>query len=160
MIRNLSPLRRFRQGSSYSSFCVLVRVQRFSNDMYKAVKVSSTRPLVPLMIAGSYWPRVISMITGTNFRRHRRLTICEPDKTKFVSPFILDRRLDERRRPNESFASFLAFRLSPLSPYKWNIRGNRCIERVIIWKKYDSGSTRVQGNKYKSWLALKLNLVG
>ena len=33
---------------------LLVRVQRFRNDLYKAVKGPSTRPMVLSMIAGSY----------------------------------------------------------------------------------------------------------
>ena len=44
---------------------LLVRVQRFRNDLYKAVKGPSTRPIVLSMIAGSYW------------RRRRRFTILE-----------------------------------------------------------------------------------
>ena len=36
---------------------LLVRVQRFRNDLYKAVKGPSTRPIVLSMIAGSYWRR-------------------------------------------------------------------------------------------------------
>ena len=35
---------------------LLVRVQRFRNDLYKAVE-PSTRPLVLSMIVGSYWRR-------------------------------------------------------------------------------------------------------
>ena len=53
---------------------LLVRVQRFRNDLYKAVKGPSTRPIVLSMIAGSYW------------RRRRRFTIFEPDEMKFASP--------------------------------------------------------------------------
>ena len=56
---------------------LLVRVQRFRNDLYKAVKGPSTRPIVLSMIAGSYW------------RRRRRLTIFEPDEMKFFSPLTL-----------------------------------------------------------------------
>ena len=33
---------------------LLVRVQRFRNDLYKTVKEPSTRPIVLSMIAGSY----------------------------------------------------------------------------------------------------------
>ena len=51
---------------------LLVRVQRFRNDLYKAVKGPSTRPIVLSMIAGSYW------------RRRRRFTIFEPDEMKFA----------------------------------------------------------------------------
>ena len=50
---------------------LLVRVQRFRNDLYKAVKGPSTRPIVHSMIAGSYW------------RRRRRFTIFEPDEMKY-----------------------------------------------------------------------------
>ena len=56
---------------------LLVRVQRLRNDMYKAVKGPSTRPIVFSMITGSYW------------RRRRRFTIFEPDEMKFVSPLTL-----------------------------------------------------------------------
>ena len=56
---------------------LLVRVQRFSNDLYKAVKGPSTRPIVLSTIAGSYW------------RRRRRFTIFEPDEMKFASPLTL-----------------------------------------------------------------------
>ena len=58
---------------------LLVRVQRFRNDLYKAVKGPSTRPIVLSMIAGSYW------------RRRRRFTIFEPDEMKFASPLTLRR---------------------------------------------------------------------
>ena len=54
---------------------LLVRVQRFRNDLYKAVKGPSTRPIVLSMIAGSYW------------RRRRRFTIFEPDEMKFRFAF-------------------------------------------------------------------------
>ena len=68
-IRTLSPLRGFRQGNlkSYSPNG-LVRVQRLRNDLYKAVKGPSTRPLVLSIIAGSYW------------LRRRRFTISKPDE--------------------------------------------------------------------------------
>ena len=56
---------------------LLVGVQRFRNDLYKAVKGPSTRPIVLSMIAGSYW------------RRRRRFTILEPDEMKFASPLTL-----------------------------------------------------------------------
>ena len=56
---------------------LLVRVQRFRNDLYKAVKGPSTRPIVLPMIAGSYW------------RRRRLFTIFEPDEMKFASPLTL-----------------------------------------------------------------------
>ena len=46
---------------------LLIRVQRFRNDLYKAVKGPSTRPIV------------LSMIAGSNWRRRRRFTIFEPD---------------------------------------------------------------------------------
>ena len=47
---------------------LLVRVQRFRNDLYKAVKGPSTRPIVLSIIAGSYW------------RRQRRFTIFDPTR--------------------------------------------------------------------------------
>ena len=50
---------------------LLVRVQRSRKRMYKVVEGPSTRPIVPLMINGSYC------------RRRRRLTIFEPDEMKF-----------------------------------------------------------------------------
>ena len=34
---------------------LLVRVERFRNDLYKAIKGPSSRPIVLSMIAGSYW---------------------------------------------------------------------------------------------------------
>ena len=52
---------------------LLVRVQRLRNDLYKAVKGPSTRPIVFSMISGSYC------------RRRRRFTIFEPDEMKFDS---------------------------------------------------------------------------
>ena len=39
---------------------LLVRVQRFRNDLYKAVKGPSTRPIVLSMIARSSWRWVMS----------------------------------------------------------------------------------------------------
>ena len=56
---------------------LLVRVQRLRNDLHKTVKVPSTSPIV------------LSMITGSNWRRRRRFTIFEPDKMKSVSPLTL-----------------------------------------------------------------------
>ena len=56
---------------------LLVRVQRLRNDLYKAVKWPSTRPIV------------ISMITGSYCRRRRHFTIFEPDEMKFVSLLTL-----------------------------------------------------------------------
>ena len=46
----------------------LVRVQCFRKDLNKAVEGPSTRP------------SVLSMITGSYFRRRMRLTIFEPDE--------------------------------------------------------------------------------
>ena len=51
---------------------LLVRVQCLRNDLYKAVEGPITIPMVLSMISGSY------------FRRRMRLTILEPDKTKFA----------------------------------------------------------------------------
>ena len=56
---------------------LLVRVQRLRNDLYKAVKGPSTRPIVPSMTTGSYW------------RRRRRFTIFQPDEMKFVLSLTL-----------------------------------------------------------------------
>ena len=70
---------------------LLVRVQRLRNDLYKAVKGPSTRPIVLLMITGSYW------------RHPRRFTIFEPDEMKCVSHLTLVCRQDLRRRPGEWF---------------------------------------------------------
>ena len=56
---------------------VLVRVQRFRNYLYKAVKGPSTSPIVLPMIAGSYW------------QRRRCFTIFEPDEMKISSPLTL-----------------------------------------------------------------------
>ena len=50
---------------------LLVRVQCFSKDLYKAVEGPSTRPIV------------FSMINGSYCRRRSRLTIFEPDELKF-----------------------------------------------------------------------------
>ena len=64
------------------------RVQCLSKVLYKAVEEPSTRPIILLMITGSY------------FRRRLRLTIFEPDETKFASYMTL---LNHRRRPGERF---------------------------------------------------------
>ena len=53
---------------------MLVRVQRLRNDMYKAVKGPSKRPIVLSMITGSYW------------RRRSRFTIFEPDEINLQGP--------------------------------------------------------------------------
>ena len=66
----MSPLRRFGQGPSYSTHH-LVRVKWFRKGLYKAAEGPDIRPLVLLMINGSYC------------RRRRRLTIFESDKMKF-----------------------------------------------------------------------------
>ena len=63
---------------------LLVRVQRFKNDLDKAVKGPNTRTIVLSMIAGSYW------------RRRRRFTIFEPDEMKFASPLTLLRYCTRR----------------------------------------------------------------
>ena len=52
---------------------LLVRVQRLKNYLYKDVEGPNTRPIV------------LSMITGSYFRRRTRSTILEPDETKFAS---------------------------------------------------------------------------
>ena len=71
---------------------LLVRVQRFRNDLYKAVKGPNIRHIVLSMIAGSYW------------RRRRRFTIFEPDEMKFASPLTFrSRKQDQGRRQAEWF---------------------------------------------------------
>ena len=71
---------------------LLVRVQRFRNDLYKAVKGPSTRPIVLSMIAGSYW------------RRRRRFTIFRArrdeirfafDPPKFVNKITVEDRVSD-----------------------------------------------------------------
>ena len=76
-IRALYPLRRFGQVQLYSPAALLVRVQHLMKDMYKVVEGRSTRPIV------------LSVITGSYFRRRRRFTIFEPDETKFSAPLAL-----------------------------------------------------------------------
>ena len=76
-IGTLSLLRMFRQGPPYSPNTLLVRVQRLRNDLYKVVKGPSTKPLVLLMITGSYW------------QRRMRFTIFAPDEIKFASSLTL-----------------------------------------------------------------------
>ena len=56
---------------------LLVRVQCFRKGLYKAVKRSSTRPIV------------LSMINGLYCRHRWRLTIFEPDEMKFGVPLTL-----------------------------------------------------------------------
>ena len=77
MIRALSPLRRCGQVPlkfDKVATALVFRAQYFRKDVYKVVAGSiSTKPLV------------LSMITGSYFRRRRRLTICEPDETIFAS---------------------------------------------------------------------------
>ena len=71
---------------------LLVRVQRFRNDLCKAIKGPSTRPIVLSMIVGSYW------------RRRRHFTILEPDEMKFAAPLTPEVcRQDHRRRQGEWF---------------------------------------------------------
>ena len=55
---------------------LLVRVVFSREDLYKVVEWPSTRP------------KVLSMITWSYLRRRRRLTIFEPDETKFASEFV------------------------------------------------------------------------
>ena len=71
---------------------LLVRVQRLRNDLYKAVKGPSTRPIVLSMISGSYC------------RRRRRFTISSPTRWNSVClwPFLVCRQ-DHRRRPGGWF---------------------------------------------------------
>ena len=71
---------------------LLVGVQRFRNDVYKAVKGPSTRPIVLSMIAGSYW------------RRRRRFTISSPTRWNSFRlwPSKVCRQ-DHRRRQGEWF---------------------------------------------------------
>ena len=91
-IRTLSPFRRFRQGPSYSPNRLVSQSATLKDDLYKAVEGPSTSPIV------------LSMITGSYFRRRRRLTILEPDKTKCASHLtLLFCRLDHCRGPGERF---------------------------------------------------------
>ena len=50
---------------------LLVNVQRFRDDLYKAIKGPNTRPIVLSMIAGSYWRRrrrlLFSSLTRWNY---------------------------------------------------------------------------------------------
>ena len=61
----------FAQKGHIVPNALLVRVQCFMKGSYKAVEGPSTRPIVLLMITGSYC------------HRRRRLTIFEPDEKKF-----------------------------------------------------------------------------
>ena len=79
---------------------LLVRVQCFRNDLHKAVKRPSTRPIVLSMIVGTYW------------RRRRRLTIFEPDEMKFASPLTLF--ILKTRSPKKTGW------VIPLDTYSWN----------------------------------------
>ena len=71
---------------------LLVRVQRFRNDLYKVVKGPSTRPIVLSMIAGSYWDvegvSLFSSPTRWNSLRLWPSEVCTQD---------------HRRRPGEWF---------------------------------------------------------
>ena len=69
---------------------LLVRVQCFRKDLYRAVEGPNTK-LIDL-----------SIITGSYFRRLRRLTIFKPDETKLASHLTL-LRLDHRRKPGARF---------------------------------------------------------
>ena len=83
-IRTPSPLRRFRQGPLYSP-----------NRL-----VSQSATLKGWSEGPSTKPMVFSMISGSYFRRRRRLTILEPDETKFALHLTLLTvvcRLDHRR---------------------------------------------------------------
>ena len=71
----LSPLMRFGQVPSYSPHHLVSQCVR--KDLYKAVEGPSTKSIV------------LSMINGSYFRRRRRLTILEPDETKFSSNLTL-----------------------------------------------------------------------
>ena len=64
---------------------LLVRVQRFRNDLYKAVKGPSTRPIVLSMIAGSYWRR----------RAQRDEIRFDFDPPKFVNKITVDDRVSD-----------------------------------------------------------------
>ena len=71
---------------------LLVRVQRFRNDLYKTVKGPSTRPIVLTMIVGSYW------------RRRKRFTIFEPERWNSLRLWPTEVcRQDHRRRQGEWF---------------------------------------------------------
>ena len=69
---------------------LLVRVQRFRNDLYKAVKGPSTRPIVLSMIAGSYWRRHY-------FRARRDEIRFAFDPPKFADKITVEDRVSENR---------------------------------------------------------------
>ena len=95
--RGRRPRPCFLRGGLYKSrqivpIVLLVRVQRFMKNLYKVVKLSSTRVIVLSRISASY------------IRRWGRLTIFKPDKTifaVFLPSFVC--KLDHRRRPSERF---------------------------------------------------------
>ena len=68
------PLRRFRQGPSYSPYRL---VSQSATLKEWSVKGFGTRPVVLSMITGAYW------------RCRRRFTIFDPNEMKFVSPLTL-----------------------------------------------------------------------
>ena len=71
---------------------LLVSVQRLRNDLYKAVKGPSTRPIVLSMITGPYW------------RRRRFSLFSSPTRwNSFCLWLSLVCRQDHRRRPGEWF---------------------------------------------------------
>ena len=77
MIRTLSPLRGLDKARYIVQIALLVRVQGLRNDVLNAVEWQSTRPIV------------LSMNTGSYSRRRSRMTILEPEETKFVLHFTL-----------------------------------------------------------------------
>ena len=66
---------------------LLVTMQRSRKDLYNAVEGSSTRPIV------------LSMITGSYFRRWMRLTIFEAKFAASLTGLVCTR--DHRRRPGD-----------------------------------------------------------
>ena len=86
----LSPLRRFRQDCHIFPTALIVRVQRFRNDLYKAVKGSSTIPVhSPL---DDRWV-ILTTSNAFHYFRARR------DEIGFALVF----RQDHRRRRGERF---------------------------------------------------------
>ena len=77
-IRTLSPLRRFRQGPSYSPD----RVVSQSATLNKECSAQGCK-------RAKHKTYIFSMIAGSYCRRRRRFTILESDEMKFASPLQL-----------------------------------------------------------------------
>ena len=90
-VKALSSL--MRMDKSCHIVPTALSVQWFRIDLFKAVEGPSRRPII------------LSMITGLYFRRWRRLTIFEPNETKFALhwPSLVFYRLDHSRRMGGRF---------------------------------------------------------